>query len=321
MNHTRLALILIPATILTGSLFSRGSGTIPGVNSIPSGSAQTSPSCLSCHSGSVGSSGVFTQMTVTQRSLGLSETMQVTLDVSGGPAGTKGGFAAENTGGAFAAGATSHLNTSGRIGQFITHNNNSNRNWTFPYSAPTTPGLYRLYAVGMASNNSGTGGDSIAFNGADPMATVSTPIYVGVNAVGNSRFGQGCRGSFFNYPVLYSDTSPTIGNNGYVLKLAGASASSTALFLLGFARATPLDLGLIGAPNCSLWVDSVVSVSTTTSAGHPQRGEGTASLPLPIPNTAALRGAMLSAQCVVVDVASGRTLPLTLTDGLMIMFQ
>ena len=322
MTKTRIVFVLVPAVLFAGSLFSRGSGTIPGVSSIPSDAARNTPSCTGCHSGTVGASGAATSMTIAQVSLAMNEVAQVTIQVSGGPSGTRGGFAAENSGGAFAAGSTSHINTTGRIGQFITHNNASNRTWAFPYTASATPGLYLLYTVGMAANNSSsTSGDVIAFNGFDATATVCTPVYVGVNATGTQRFGQGCRGSYGNYPVLYSDVVPSVGNASYALKLAGAAASSNALFLIGTPRATPLDLGLIGATGCSLWVDPLASMSTTTSAGHPQRGEGTATQGLAIPNTTSLRGAILAAQCAIVDPANGRGLPITMSDGLLFQIQ
>ncbi len=321
MTRKHFVLFLAPAVVLSGALFSRGSGTFPGSNSIPSDAAQRAPSCTSCHSGTIGGNGVATRLTVADHSLTFGESVQATTQVSGGPTGISGGFIVENSAGAFIAGTGSRINTTGRAGQFVTHSFGGNRSWSFSYAAPSAPGLVRLYAVGMASNGSGTGGDSIAFHGFNTASTESTPVYVGVNAPGNVRYGQGCVGSYGNWPVLYADQTPQVGNSAYGFRLAGAATSTSALFMIGMPRATPLDLALIGANGCSLWVDPLVSVSLVTSAGSAQRGEGTASMPLPVPMNPALIGGMLGVQCAIVDMANGRTMPITTTAALVFTIQ
>jgi hypothetical protein len=82
-----------------------------------------------------------------------------------------------------------------------------------------------------------------------------------------------------------------------------------------------MDLTVIGAAGCGLWVDVLGSLSTTTTNGNAQRGEGTATGALPIPNDPALRGALLASQVAIVDPMSGRTLPITLTNGLTLRIQ
>ncbi|MBI5852767.1 MAG: hypothetical protein HZB39_17285 [Planctomycetes bacterium] len=320
MTRKHFVLFLAPAVVLSGALFSRGSGTFPGSNSIPSDAAQRAPSCTSCHSGTIGGSSVATRLTVADHSLAYGESIQTSVAVSG-PSGSTGGFIVENSAGTFTAGTTSRTNTSGRLGQFVTHNFGGNRSWTFSYAAPNVPGLVRLYAVALASNGSGTGGDVMAFQGFNSAATEATPVYVGVNAPGNLRYGQGCVGGYGNWPVLYADQTPTVGNAAYGFRLAGAAPSTTALFMIGMPRATPLDLALIGANGCSLWVDPLVSVSLPTSAGAAQRGEGTAFLPLGVPGNPALVGTMLATQCAIVDMASGRSMPITTTAALLFTIQ
>lgn len=320
MTRKHIVLFLAPAVVLSGALFSRSSGTFPGSNSIPSDAAQRAPSCTSCHSGTIGGNGVATRLTVADHSLAFGESIQASVAVSG-PSGSTGGFIVENSGGTFTAGSTSRTNTSGRLGQFVTHSFGGNRNWAFSYAAPSAPGLVRLYAVAMASNGSGTGGDVIAFNGSNGAATESTPVYLGINAPGNVRYGQGCVGGYGNWPVLYADQIPQVGNSAYGFRLAGAAPSTSALFMIGMPRATPLDLALIGANGCSLWVDPLVSLNLMTSAGAAQRGEGTASMPLPVPMNPALIGGMLAVQCAIVDTASGRTMPITTTAALLFTIQ
>jgi hypothetical protein len=321
MNTRTFALAVFPAAVLAGSLISSTGGTLPGSSGIASDSARQAPSCTSCHSGQIGALGVATRLSLSQLALAPGESVTVQLQVTGGPSGSRGGFAAENSGGTFVAGTNTRINTSGRAGAFATHSGSNGRTWSFRYTAPSTPGLQRVYAVAMSADGSGRTGDVIAFHGTDPTASVSTPIYVGVHAAGNQRLGQGCVGSFGNWPVLYATETPSVGNANYALQLAGAAPNANALFLLGLPRAAPMDLTVIGAAGCGLWVDVLGSLSTTTTNGNAQRGEGTATGALPIPNDPALRGALLASQVAIVDPMSGRTLPITLTNGLTLRIQ
>ncbi|MBK8975872.1 MAG: hypothetical protein IPM29_08085 [Planctomycetes bacterium] len=298
-----------------------GSGVFPGSSGMSSAAAQSSPSCTSCHSGTIGAQNTTTRLDLGQLSLAAGETVPVTLQVSGGPSGTRGGFAAENTGGAFVAGTGTRINTSGRAGQYAAHSNNSSRSWSFQYTAPATAGDYRVYAVGMASSGSSSNGDVIAFNGSVGTATQGTPVYVGVNAAGNTRYGSGCVGSYGVYPVLFSDTVPSIGNASYRMRLIGAPPTTSAIVLLGAPRLAPLDLGIIGITGCSMWVDSLSTLPVATGAGNAQRGEGTANVPFPIPNDASLRGVGFAVQAAIVDAANGRALPITVTNGLIVQLQ
>jgi hypothetical protein len=315
-----LLLSLLTATLLSGSFLARSSGALPG-QIAPIDAARQAPSCTACHSGTIGSNGVATLLTAPHHSLDRNESIQLALQVTGGPSGSDGGFAAENTAGTFSAGTNTQTNTSGRPGQFLTHTNDSSRSWSLGYTAPNTPGLVRIFAVTNSANGSGTSNDSISFHGFDPTSTTCTPVYLGVNAIGNQRFGSACVGGFGNWPVLYSDLVPTVGNAAYGVKLAGVAPGSGAVFVFGVPRATPIDLGPIGVNGCGLWVDSLVNILTGTTAGNAQRGEGTASVPAPVPAVAALQGSTIGAQAAVLDSASGRSLPLTLSNGLRITIQ
>ena len=95
-----------------------------------------------------------------------------------------------------------------------------------------------------------------------------------------------------------------------------AAPSSVAALLLGVTAFVPgVDLGLVGVPGCSLFVDPLVTVFASTSAGNAQRGEGSLSFGLPLPNDPNLRGATLHFQGLIVDTANGRPTPVTMTNG------
>lgn len=315
-------LIAVPAAVLASSALSYDDGTLPGRSGIAADSARGAPSCTSCHRGTIGGSGVATRMTVSAFSLGPGERIQVQVDVSGGVAGTTGGFVAENSAGTFVAAANTRASTAPNAGRSITHASDRGRTWSFGYTAPSAPGLVELRAVAMAADgDGGTRGDLIAFHGSDPTATTATPVYLGINALGVQRFGVGCAGSFGNQPVLYAATEPLVGNPGFALSLAGAAPASSALFLLGLPRTVPLDLTPIGGSGCSLSVDTQATLASVTSAGDARRGEGAVTVGLPIPANPALRGGLLAVQAAVVDLANGRALPLSISNGLVVQLR
>ena len=94
-----LVFSVLPATLLTGSFLARSSGALPGVIA-PLDAARQAPSCTACHSGTIGSNGVATLLTAPHHSLDRNESLQLSLQVTGGPGGSDGGFAAETTAGA-----------------------------------------------------------------------------------------------------------------------------------------------------------------------------------------------------------------------------
>ena len=58
------------------------------------------------------------------------------------------------------------------------------------------------------------------------------------------------------------------------------------------------NLGIIGFPNCTAFVNSIITFSATVDA------QGFASLTVTVPNNAALLGAVVDTQWVVLEAAS-----------------
>lgn len=125
------------------------------------------------------------------------------------------------------------------------------------------------------------------------------------------RIGTGCAGS--SDPVsLSAATAPVIGTN-FVTHLAGAPISgfSPSAVLIGSRRLSrPLDLAGLGAPGCSLLIDSAATLLNTK---NPTTGQTT--FALPVPNVRSLIGARLFEQGVDFD-ANGNALGLTTSNAL-----
>jgi hypothetical protein len=75
----------------------------------------------------------------------------------------------------------------------------------------------------------------------------------------------------------------------------------------------PIDLGLIGATNCSLLVSILVNVGTTTVGGG--AGAGRATLGMPIPPVPTLFGQPIYTQWLVFDPLAPNQM-LSVTNGL-----
>jgi len=130
----------------------------------------TSASGCNCHGSTPNASGAVTVSITGPQTVAAGSTNAYTISVSGGPSGTKGGFDLSANGGTLVAGTGSKVS-----GSELTHSNNSQRIWSFTWTAPATAGSYGFAAVGMASNGSGTGGDSWDWYGdaaAAPFAIV-----------------------------------------------------------------------------------------------------------------------------------------------------
>ena len=116
-------------------------------------------------------------------------------------------------------------------------------------------------------------------------------------------FGKGCVGSNAKIPAIAADTVPTLGLP-IQIRLSGGLASTPAFCAVGTSDKTwgslqlPYDLGAIGGPGCSAYVDMPVLLATATNAA------GDASLPLQIPNNPGLFGQLVFNQWVVLDPAA-----------------
>ena len=99
-------------------------------------------------------------------------THQYTASVSGGPAGTLGGFDLKASAGTLIAGTNNHVS-----GSEVTHSNRNSRSWTFSWTAPATIGDQNFVAVGLGCDGTGgTGGDAWTFYGG--AANTTLPITV-----------------------------------------------------------------------------------------------------------------------------------------------
>lgn len=115
----------------------------------------TSGNGCSCHGSTPNAAGAVSVSITGPQTVLAGSTSSYTLSVAGAPSGTTGGFDLSANGGTLAAGTGSRVS-----GSDLTHSNNSRRSWSFTWTAPATAGSYRFAAVGMASNGSGSGGDS-----------------------------------------------------------------------------------------------------------------------------------------------------------------
>ncbi len=104
--------------------------------------------------------------------------------------------------------------------------------------------------------------------------------------------GGGCAGSN-GIPDLVSLGLPVLGNAGYALESRDLVAAQPVAFVAG------LSAGLVTLPNrCRMFVDSPIAATTTTSLAN-----GTARLPLPVPNLLSLAGLELYLQSAALDRA------------------
>ncbi len=96
-------------------------------------------------------------------------------------------------------------------------------------------------------------------------------------------FGAGSHGTGGLQPEpWWSFGPPSPGNSRFALRLTDALPNTTAYLIAGFSNTSwdgiplPMSMGVIGAPNASLYVSVDAVIATTTDA------EGRASIPIPI---------------------------------------
>lgn len=129
-----------------------------------------------------------------------------------------------------------------------------------------------------------------------------------------STFGRNCPGSGRTAPRIGASALPSLGATVDVT-LAGAQPSVPAFGCLGYSDALwqggiplPFDMGIFGAPGCSILVDLLAVFSATTDA------RGSARQPLTVPNQPALLGVQFYAQWFAQDLAAN-ALGLVTSDG------
>ena len=161
---------LLPATLVLSVLglvlwAGQPNAKVDGV----SGKTQSATGC-SCHGSTPNTSVV---VTITgPNAVAPGSTNAYTIALTGGVAGTTGGFDLKASAGTLVPGTGSKL-----LNTELVHANNTRRSWTFNWTAPTTPALVNMYAVGMTSNGSNTSGDGWNFSG----GALNTAFVIDVN--------------------------------------------------------------------------------------------------------------------------------------------
>jgi hypothetical protein len=122
-----------------------------------SGKTRSATGC-SCHSSTP--NGAVSVTISGPQAVAPGSTNSYTIAVTGGVAGTKGGFDLAASSGTLVPGTGSRL-----LNSELVHSDNSRRSWTFNWTAPAAAGIVNLYAVGLTSNGSGSSGDAWNFSG------------------------------------------------------------------------------------------------------------------------------------------------------------
>ncbi|MEZ5964462.1 MAG: choice-of-anchor V domain-containing protein [Planctomycetota bacterium] len=318
----RIALLgaLPLSLVLTRTLWSYGTGALAGetgiLGQVPLDVTRAMPGCGACHRANPGGNQLNVDVALSARSLTPGQSITVTTSATGGRPHPLnwGGFSCDADVGAFSAGTGTRVGLGGLGITHVTAFASPNRTWTYGYTAPATPGPVNMWANVNTVDGDGqaTAADLWAFHGGDGLEQTPTPVRMFVNAVDVLPVGDSCVGSWENYPVLGARQQPRAGNSTFTVEVVGATPSSTFVLLIG-TPLPPLDLTPIGVTGCTLHVNSVASVVVGTSGGVAKYADGTATVPLPIPNNA--RGT-LRLQGAFVDPTNGRPLPLTVTNAL-----
>ena len=172
-----------------------------------------------------------------------------------------------------------------------------------------TPGTYTVEVFMRHSNLAGI-----------PFKNWVDDVYIGDVAV--SFYGQGCAGTGGFVPKLHTNGTPRIGNAGFAFELAEANAPGIALCTLGFSNTSwgggpslPFQLG----GGCAVLSDPVASAGQPIIGNGP--GNGTATLPIAIPNDTGLIGRSLYSQWIVPDQAAPNQYGLVLSAGMRLQIQ
>lgn len=161
-----MVVVLAASTLWAGYLLASSSGKF--------GEATTADGCQ-CHSAAANANGNATVTITGPQSVEVNTTNSYTIWVSGGPAGSTGGFNLKAQAGTLIAGADVQVGGT-PAGTEITHTSNGSRIWHFDWTAPATAGPVDFYAVAQATNGSLKSGDSWNFYG----GSVGTPFTITV---------------------------------------------------------------------------------------------------------------------------------------------
>ena len=312
--RSRLVLAAVAVPVSLSLAIPEPTGLLPGEPGVPPNYSSALPSCGLCHSPAPNANGQISLAITAQRSLANGATIPVTLSVSGGPNTGLGGFVMESDGGVLLPGNDTRTSASGDA---ITQTTDSSRTWDFQFQAPVTAGLVEWTAAGQGVDGTSSTGDSFGFWGPD-SGTPGVPFRLFVNAPDVQPFGSGCPGTDGHEPILGASAPAAIGQV-FVTELHNAPGGALAFCAAGNNITSfqgiplPIDLGILGAPGCSILVNHIVFLrGVTTGAGS---GGGSASFSWPIPNDPTLSGAKLWFQTYLFDLG-GNPLGLTTTGGL-----
>lgn len=161
-----VATVVGAATLWAGLLLARPDGM--------TGVAQSASGC-SCHSSTPNANGPVTVSISGPQAVRPGTANSYTISVSGGPAGTEGGFNLKAQAGTLIAGVDCQL-----VGGELTHFSPDFRTWHFSWQAPATDEVVNLYAVSQACNGNGNNqGDSWNWYG----GAVNTPFPITVSSL------------------------------------------------------------------------------------------------------------------------------------------
>ncbi|MEZ5988679.1 MAG: choice-of-anchor V domain-containing protein [Planctomycetota bacterium] len=306
MHKTPILLCAASALALTSWLLGHGAGTIPGAgigsDQIPANVTTAFPSCGKCHGAFPGGRGAVSFAWTGPLSLSLGQASTHSLTISSIVTGGSGGFALTTDKGTFQALANTNVQT-GNNGTAVTHTTSATRSWSFQFASKVT-GLVQWFAAGNTVNADGQNtGDSWGWFGTNP-STPGTPYRLFVNDSQVTPIGTGCVGDKGFVPIVGAATNATLGQT-FNVELHNAPPQTAAIFALGFSDQAwgpiplPFDLGLLGMTGCKLWtsLDLLLPVPT----GGSKDGEGTATLPFPVPNQAQYKGQSIFFTALVLD--------------------
>ncbi len=134
------------------------------------GDSTASTGC-SCHDSTPNAHGVMSVSITGPQVVQVGSISDYTISVTGDPAGTTGGFGLTSSGGTFTAGTGDKVSN----GELV-HSDKTRRSWSFKWTAPTTPGTYNFYAVGMTSNGSSDNNDSWNWYGNAPSTAFPVKV-------------------------------------------------------------------------------------------------------------------------------------------------
>ena len=129
--------------------------------------------------------------------------------------------------------------------------------------------------------------------------SAAVKLEVCLGTAGTATFGVGCLGSNQQAPKLdYSGSSQL----GQTLSIDVSGAAGTLPFFVQFgttvAPPLPLKLDAFGMPGCRLYINSLLTLGSATSAA------GSGSIPVPVPSNPALVGLVLFNQAVLLDMSA-----------------